>query len=151
MIASRLLFRITLAVGRLHDLGDTPRGRRRVAEVTGGRFEGDRLRGTVVPTPAGDWLLQRHDDVTELDVRLLLRTDDGALIDMRYGGLRHGPADAMARLAAGEVVDPSLYYFRTTPRFETAAPAYLWLNKVVSIGIGSREPTGPVYEIHEVL
>ena len=151
MIPSRPLFSITLRVSDIHDLGDTPQGRRRVAVVTGGTFQGERLRGEVVPAPAGDWLLQRPDGVTALDVRLLLRTDDGALVYMSYRGLRHGPADLMARLAAGEMVDPSLYYFRTSPSFETAAAKYLWLNRLLAIGIGRREPNGPVYDVYEVL
>jgi Protein of unknown function (DUF3237). len=63
-----------------------------------------------------------------MDLRATLRTDDGALISMRSFGLRHGPPDVMAALSRGEAVDPTAYYFRTTPRFETAHPAYLFLN-----------------------
>lgn len=151
MIETRPLFEIRLQVPQIVDIGETPLGRRRIATVTGGEFQGERLRGTVVGAPAGDWLLQRHDGVTILDVRLLLRTDDGEHIYMQYRGVRHGPADVMARLAAGEVVDPKLYYFRITPVFETASKKYAWLNEMVSIGTGRREPTGPIYTIEEVL
>lgn len=151
MIATRPLFDITLHVPQVIDIGDTPLGRRRIAAVTGGEFQGERLRGTVVGAPAGDWLLQRNDGVTVLDVRLLLRTDDGEHIYMSYRGLRHGPADVMARLAAGERVDPASYYFRMAPVFETAARKYEWINKVVAVGTGRREPSGPVYSVHEVL
>jgi len=89
--------------------------------------------------------------VLVLDVRLTLRTDDEAMIYMTYRGLRHGPAEVMQRLNAGEPVDPSSYYFRMTPIFETASQRYAWLNGIVAVGVGRREPTGPVYQIHEVL
>ena len=151
MIQTAPLFEIQLQVPSIVDIGATPLGRRRIATVTGGEFHGERLRGSVVAAPAGDWLLQRSDGVTVLDVRLLLRTDDGEHIYMSYRGLRHGPAEVMARLAAGDPVDPATYYFRIAPVFETAARKYDWLNKVVAVGTGRREPTGPIYVVEEVL
>ena len=151
MIETRPLFEIRLQVPQIVDIGVTPLGRRRIATVTGGQFEGERLRGVVMGAPAGDWLLQRNDGVTVLDVRLLLRTDDGEHIYMSYRGLRHGPADVMARLVAGEMVDPKSYYFRMAPVFETAAKKYDWINKIVAVGVGRREPAGPIYSVEEVL
>ena len=151
MIQTRPLFEIRLQVPLIVDIGDTPLGRRRIATVTGGEFQGDRRRGTVVAAPAGDWLIQRSDGVTVLDVRLLLRTDDAEHIYMSYRGLRHGPPEVMARLAAGEQVDPATYYFRMVPVFETAAKKYEWLNKIVAVGTGRRDPTGPTYLVDEVL
>ena len=151
MLATRPLFELRLEVPPLIDLGDTPYGRRRIAAVTGGSFEGERLRGSVLGAPGGDWLLQRPDGVLVLDVRIVLKTDDGALIYMAYRGLRHGAAEVMERLARGEAVDASSYYFRITPTFETAAPAYAWLNRLLAVGIGHREPAGPVYRVEELL
>jgi hypothetical protein len=151
MIETRPLFDLRLQVPEIVDLGDTPLGRRRIATVTGGTFEGERLRGQVVGAPAGDWLLQRSDGVLVLDVRLALRADGGELIYMSYRGLRHGPPDVMARLAAGESVDPASYYFRIAPVFETSAPKYQWLNRIVAVGRGRREASGPIYSIYEVL
>ena len=151
MILTRPLFEIRLDVPQVLDIGDTPLGRRRIATVTGGEFQGERLRGTVVGAPAGDWLLQRKDGVTILDVRLLLRTDDGEHIYMSYRGVRHGPADVMARLAAGESVDPGSYYFRIAPVFETSAKKYDWINRILAVGTGRREPGGPIYTVEEIL
>jgi hypothetical protein len=151
MITTRPLFQLRLQVPSVVDIGDTPVGRRRIAHVAGGEFQGERLRGQVVAAPGGDWLLQRNDGVTVLDVRILLRTDDGEQIYMSYQGLRHGPKDVMARMAAGETVDPASYYFRMVPVFETASAKYGWLNKIVAIGTGHREPSGPIYEVEEVL
>lgn len=151
MIQTRPLFELRLDVPQIVDLGETPAGRRRIATVTGGTFRGERLNGTVAAAPGGDWLLQRPDGVTILDVRILLRTDDGESIYMAYRGVRHGPAEVMARLAAGEVVDPSTYYFRMAPVFETASKKYEWINKIVAVGTGRREPGGPIYTVEEVL
>ena len=151
MINSRHLFDIQLTVPHIMDLGQTPHGGRKIATVTGGAFQGDRLRGTVHPSVAGDWLLMRGDGVLTLDVRLNLETDDGALIHMRYQGMRHGPADIMAKVNAGEPVDPSSYYFRVTPTFETAAPQYAWLNQLLAVGVGERTAQGPVYKVFEIL
>jgi hypothetical protein len=151
MIETRPLFQLTLHVPQIVDIGDTPLGRRRIATVAGGEFQGERLRGTVAAAPGGDWILHRKDDVTVLDVRILLRTDDGEHVHMTYRGLRHGPADVMARLAAGDPVDPKAYYFRMVPVFETASKKYDWLNRIVAVGTGRREAKGPIYTIHEVL
>ena len=151
MIETRPLFELTLRVPQIVDLGDTPLGRRRIATVAGGEFQGERLRGTVVGAPGGDWLLQRADGTTVLDVRILLRTDDGEHIYMAYRGVRHGPAEVMARLAAGESVDPKTYYFRMAPVFETASKKYDWLNRIVAVGTGRREASGPIYSVEEVL
>ena len=151
MIQTRHLFTLTADVPKIVDLGATPNGSRRIATVTGGTFKGERLQGTIQPTPGGDWLLLRPDGATVLDVRVTLETDDQQLIYMTYRGLRHGPAEVMARLAKGEAVDPSTYYFRTTPVFETASPKYDWLNRIISVATGRREASGPVYEVFEVL
>lgn len=150
-IETRHLFDLRLTVPEILDLGDTPGGRRRVATVTGGEFEGERLKGKALGSAAGDWLLLRSDGVLTLDVRLQLKTDQGELIYMAYRGLRHGPADVMERLAKGESVDPRSYYFRIAPVFETAAPRLQWLHRIIAVGTGRREQAGPIYSVHEVL
>jgi len=151
MIQTRHLFTLTAEVPNIADLGATPLGTRRIANVTGGTFKGERLSGKILSAPGGDWILVRPDGATILDVRVTLETDDRELIYMTYRGVRHGPADVMARLARGESVDPASYYFRTTPVFETAARKYDWLNRIVSVATGRREARGPVYEVFEVL
>lgn len=151
MIQTRHLFTLTADVPRIVDLGATPAGQRRIAHVTGGAFKGERLSGTIHAAPGGDWILVRPDGATVLDVRITLETDDQQLIYMTYRGIRHGPAEVMARLAKGEAVDPASYYFRTTPAFETASPKYDWLNRIVALATGRREKSGPVYEVYEVL
>jgi hypothetical protein len=151
MIASRPLFTLSLELHPLQILGATPHGQRRIVPVSGGSFTGDRLRGSVLPHAGSDWLLERADGSFQQDVRLTLAADDGALIGMTYRGVRHSAPEVAARLARGETVEPTEYYLRTAPFYETAAPAYAWLNKIVSIGVGRRTAGGAIYEIYEVL
>jgi len=149
-MTSRPLMTLQVVVPPPQKLGAVPHGTRVIAPIASGSFEGPRLRGTVLPG-GGDWTLLRPDGVLELDLRITLETDDGALIGMTSFGLRHGPAEVLAALARGESVDPSKYYFRTAPRFETSAPRYAFLNRLMAIAAGDRRATGPIYTIEEVL
>ena len=149
-MTSRPLMILQVFVAPPQKLGAVPHGTRVIAPITSGTFEGPRLRGRVLPG-GGDWTLLRPDGVLELDLRITLETDDGALIYMTSFGLRHGPPEVLAALANGESVDPSKYYFRTTPRFETSAPPYAFLNRLIAISSGDRRPSGPIYTIDEVL
>jgi len=149
-IKTELLFKIVLEVPSILDLGETPYGRRRIARVGGGTFEGPKMKGRVLDG-GGDWLLLRRDGVLQLDVRQTLETDDKQHIYMTYRGYRHGPKDVIDRLNRGEAVDPSLYYFRTTPWFETASEKYAWLNGICSVATGERQASGPTYYVYQVL
>ena len=150
-LKSRPLFRITMKLPPALDLGDTPHGHRRIFTVSGGSFQGDRLRGKVLPEASSDLLLVRADDSCRQDVRLILETDDGATILMTYRGIRHATPEVSARLARGEAVAHSDYYLRTAPFFETASPTYAWLNRIVSIGVGERQAAGVSYEVFEIM
>jgi len=80
--------------------------------------------------------------VTVADAIYALETDDGVVIQIRNRGLRHGPPEVMARLAAGEEVDPTAYYFRTVPEFIAPEGPYDWLNRSIFICSGARYPLG---------
>ena len=147
---SRPLMTLRLTAAPALKLGTVPHGIRSVVPVTGGDFEGPRLRGQVL-AGGGDWLLLRSDGVLELDLRITLETDDHALIHMTFQGLRHGPPDAIAALSRGEAVDPASYYFRTVPRFETSAEKYAFLNRIITVGVGETHPDGAVHKIDEIL
>jgi hypothetical protein len=71
----------------------------------------------------------------ELDLWVTLATEDGALIHMTFTGVRDVAND----------------YFRTLPRFETAAPKYAFLNRLLAVGIGEIRPDGPIHTIEEIL
>jgi Protein of unknown function (DUF3237) len=148
-VRARPLFVMRLAVKPLQIVGDTPATLRRIG-VFGGSFEGERLSGVVLEG-ASDWQSVHRDGATALDVRMILKTNDEALIGMAYRGMRHGPADVIKRMEQGEAVDPASYYFRTSGFFETAAPQYDWLNRIITVGIGHRLAGGPVYSVFEIL
>jgi hypothetical protein len=149
-IRARLMFVMRLQVNPPLVIGAHPDSYRRVGVIPGGSFEGERLSGKVLDG-GSDWQTIRPDGAVNLNVRLVLRTDDNALITMTYQGVRHGPPDVIARIDRGEVVDPESYYFRVNPLFQTAAPQYDWINHVVGIGMGHRLADGPIYSIFELL
>jgi len=143
------LLRADITLAPAQELGDTPQGRRRIINITGGTFRGDRLSGKVLSGGA-DWQVIRTDGVADLDARYTLETDDGALIYVHNHGYRHGPAEVLKKLSLGEEVDPSLYYMRTTPLFETGDTRYAWLNRLICVGTGARKKSSVHLEIFEV-
>ncbi len=149
-LASRPLFALRIDVRKPDIVGATPGHDRRIGEITGGSFEGLRLRGKVL-TGGSDWQSLRRDGATTIDVRLLLQADDDALIAMTYRGVRHGPQAVLDRLARGEAVNPSEYYMRVAASFETAAERHDWLNRVVSVAYGHRVAGGAIYQVFEIL
>lgn len=150
MANSRFLMTLQVAVTGAQKIGAVPHGTRATAPIASGQFEGPRLRGRVAPG-GGDWTLLRRDGVLELDLRVTLETDDDALIHMTSFGLRHGSPEVIQALARGDSVDPSTYYFRTTPRFETGHPKYAFLNRLLAVASGDRRAAGPIYTIDEIL
>jgi hypothetical protein len=149
-IQARLMFVMRLDVKPVYLVGPAPDDYRRVGIIPGGSFEGDRLSGKVLEG-GSDWQTIRKDGTVIINVRMVLRTNDDALVCMTYQGVRHGPPDVMAKIDSGEVVDPRSYYFRINPLFQTSAPQYDWLNRVVGIGLGHRFADGPIYSIFELL
>lgn len=127
-----LIARVRATLGRPLELGRTPWGRRRVIPVAGGEFDGPRLSGIVLPGGA-DWQVVHDDGAASIDTRYTLECHDGALISVATRGVRHGPPEVLDRLARGERVDPTTYYFRVSIQYETSAPAYAWLNQVVAV------------------
>ncbi|MFC9997601.1 DUF3237 domain-containing protein [Nocardia sp. NPDC127526] len=128
-------------------------GGRVLFRAGGGSFAGPKLRGEVVPG-GGDWATFRPDGSMTLDVRLTLRTEDGALVQMTYGGRWVMPEEVRAEIgdpATRHLVDPARYYFRTAPLFETGARDYLWLNDIVCVGTGYPVEGGIAYRVCEVV
>ena len=144
------LFILLLDVAPAINVGKTPGVDRRVGAITGGRFEGERLRGSLLPG-GSDWqAIRPGDGAWMLNVRIVLKTDDDHIIGMPYTGLRHGPKEVLDRIARGEAVNPRDYYLRITGAFETASEKYGWLNNVLCVGMGHRLPEGPVYQVFAI-
>jgi len=149
-VSTRPLFLLRLKVPPLYVVGATPGAFRRIGVVQGGSFEGARLSGAVLDG-GNDWQAVHGDGCTKLDVRILLKTTDDALIVMTYQALRHGPPHVMEELDRGEIVDPASYYFRLSALFETSAEKYDWINRVIAVGVGDRRAGGPIYNVFEIL
>jgi hypothetical protein len=150
VLRSEPLFVFQIEVKPPSVVGATPGYDRRIGEITGGRFEGDKLRGKIL-SGGSDWQSLRADGATTLNVRLVMQTDDGALIGMTYLGMRHGPKEVLDRIARGENVNPSEYYMRATPYYETASEKYGWLNRIVSVAYGHRVAGGAIYQVFQIL
>lgn len=150
-IALKPLMRLKAEVdGPMYLAGQTPLGyTRRLVIVTGGWFEGERLKGRIMPG-GGDFVIERPDGGLHLDVRLVLKTDRDEIVYLTYGGRRNGPPDVMKKIVAREPIAPGEDYFRTVVQFETGAPRLAWLNDILAIGTGTREPNGPLYDMWEV-
>jgi hypothetical protein len=149
MISQAPIFTIHAELADIRHFGKTPYGERRVIDILGGRVEGPRLKGKILP--GADWQIVRPDGVTDLAARYGIETDDGERILVRSDGLRHGPPDVIAALARGEAVEPSRYYFRTVMRFEAADPALAWLNRILALGTGAREKFAVRLDVYEVV
>jgi hypothetical protein len=152
-IRTEPLFDIVIDLNPRLNIGDGPLGRRILFGAAGGSFEGQKLRGEVLPG-GGDWALFRSDGGMTLDVRLTLRTHDDALLHMTYGGRWITPAELRADMAdpvKRTQVDPARYYFRTNPLFETGAKQYAWLNDIVCVGQGYLIEGGIAYKVSQVV
>jgi hypothetical protein len=137
-------------VGEPVELGDTDHGHRRIVPLAGGGFTGPRISGVLLPGASADWQTVLPDGTAIGDLRYTLRTEGGEVLYVQSRGVRHGSAEALARLARGEGVDPSEYTFRTSTQIETAATELDWLNKGVFVSVGGRQPGGVVYETYLV-
>ncbi len=131
------------------EVGTTPCGRRRVIPIASGRFEGPRISGDLLPGGA-DWQIVHEGGWASVEARYPLRTDDGTLIVISSRGVRAGPPEVLARIAAGEIVDPSTYYFRTALDFEAPDGPYGWLNHVIALASGIRTASAVAYDAYLV-
>ena len=127
------LGRLRAEIGTRTVVENAPQGTRTIAQIVGGRFEGPRVKASV-QTPAGDWITNRADGSYRLDVRLTLKTDDGALILVTYNGIGQ-TTDAGASL-------------RAAPLFETGDSRYAWLTRLQAVGVGERVGTTVSYDIY---
>jgi hypothetical protein len=146
----RHVYRLDAELEAPVDLGDTPQGHRRIIPLTRGRAEGESFHAELLPNGGADWQIVRPSGSSVADIRYTLETDTGALLYVQSEGVRHGDPEVLARLAAGEDVDPSEYTFRTTVSIETADPDLAWVNDGVFIAVGGRRPDAVSYDVYLV-
>lgn len=130
-------FTLRVELGQPMEMGMGRAGARRIIPIIGGKALGPDVTGDVLNLGA-DWQTVYTDGAAHLDTRYAVQTDDGALIEIVNVGSRHGPPEVIARLAAGEDVDPASYYMRTAARLETGDQRYAWVNHMLFVCAGVR-------------
>jgi hypothetical protein len=143
------LFEIDAQLAPIVSTGGTPNGEIRLIPITGGTFQGELLRGEILPGGA-DWQDVRSDGALEISARYLLRTDVGELLEVRSIGLRAAAPEVLEKLARGEAVPMESYYFRTAVRFRTSAQRLRRLNDVLAISYGERRKQSVHLYVYEV-
>lgn len=128
-----LLFTLTAETTLTGMIANGPMGTRVIVDASTGSFDGPKMRGTV-SGPGGDWVTVRADGSMQLDVRILLKTDDGADIYCEYKGIG---LDGATKIT-------------TAPMFQTAHENYTWLNSVVAVARGTSGGGKVTYEVYEV-
>ena len=141
---------LNVNIGPTLDLGQSTGGVMRAVPITGGTFKGPHLRGHVLAGGA-DWQLVDPEGVTSVDAHYVIETDDGVRIEVRNKGVRHGPAEVLRRIAAGEKVSSDEYYFRTTPLFQPPLGRYEWLKRSVFVGSAERHSDLVIVRVWRVL
>ncbi|HZP70288.1 MAG TPA: DUF3237 domain-containing protein [Pseudolabrys sp.] len=149
MLGKQPIFTINAELESITNLGRTPYGERRIIRILGGTVRGPKLTGRILPGGA-DWQIIRTDGAADIRARYTIESDGGALIMVTSEGLRHGPPEVMERLARGDNVDPAHYYFRTVMRFETSDPKVDWLNRILALARGQRDPRAVRLDVYEV-
>jgi len=134
------LFDAQFIVEGMHLVGEAGWGTRVIGPITGGYFEGPNIKGTAKNFGA-DWAIVRNDGVFDVDVRLLLETDDGALIHMEYKGIVDAAPEDLEIILAGGIIEKPIRV-HTTPRFEAGHPDYTWLNRIAGAAIGELRTVG---------
>ena len=143
------LAQVRCEVGALVNLGTGPYGERRCVPLLGGSVSGPGLNGAILPGGA-DWQILRADGALDIQAHYIVRTIDGALIEIDSRGLRHGPPAVIQRLARREAVAPAEYFFRTLMRFQTGHPAWLHLNATMALARGERQAQLVVLDVFRI-
>lgn len=147
-----LEYTATLKPGVL--VGETPSGNRNIVDVTGGVFEGPKLRGKLLHS-GGDWLIMRESGHGALDVRATFETHDGAYIYVQYYGILQLTEAVVRVLESGGETQYGDQYFFTNPRMETGDPRYAWVNDIFCVGEGRllTQDGGPAvqYRVSQIL
>ena len=121
----------------IREMGPGRAGLRRIIPIIGGTVSGPELNGRILDLGA-DWQTIFADGLAELDTRYAMETHDGATIEIRNYGYRHGPKEVLDAVIRGDPVDPASYYMRTQARLETGEPRYDWVNRTLFVGTGAR-------------
>lgn len=151
-LQSAFLFDLEISLEPPQAVGRALNGTRLIFPFKDGTVTGAAIHGKVLNC-SGEWGLALDSATFKMDSRATIKTDDGALIYMAYGGYNHasGKNAALLQQDRGYELSPEDYYFRSTPVFETSDPKYAWLNHTVAVGVGRFSAPGKiVYRIYAV-
>lgn len=140
---------LEVALSKPVGFGKVRAGTRRVIPIRGGTVNGPHIAGKILDFGA-DWQTILDGGLAELDARYAFETDDGALIEMKDFGFRHGPKEVMDALAAGVPTPPEAYYMRTAARLETEHPDYAWINRTMFVGTGARRENAVQIDLYAI-
>lgn len=141
--------RVVCQVHPMVSLGQAKHGERRYVPLAGGTVEGPELNGEVVEGGV-DWQVQRADGVLDIAAHYVIRLTDGALVEVQSDGMRHASPEVMAALGRGEAVPREAYFFRTVMRFQTGAPDWLHLNKLLALACGERRADRVILDVYRI-
>jgi hypothetical protein len=130
---------------------DSPWGATSIGYIASGEFRGPVLNGRVLPG-GGDWpsLSVDGENSYQINVRAVWETEDGARIYVQYYGFIDVPKNVAGDQQILARLDPAEYYFRTAPTFRTGDERYLWLNKILAVGVGRFTDNGLGYRIYKI-
>lgn len=151
-LKSEFLASVEVGLKTILEVGYGAKGMRAIADVTGGTIKGPRLNGIVLPS-GGDWFIINPElGIMNLDIRATMQTDDGANIYTQYTGRIATAPENFAALfdRSNGLPDPSSYYFRTAPVYETGSEKYAWLNSIQAVGVGRITEDGIGYDLYEI-
>ncbi|MEQ8861210.1 MAG: DUF3237 domain-containing protein [Pseudomonadales bacterium] len=137
-------------IGESMPVGDGGVGNRTVANVTGGHFEGPRLRGRVLDSGA-DWVIVDSAGIGRIDVRIVLATEDGANVYVSYQGLLEYNDAILGAFGSGGSTEFGDAIFLTQLRFETGHPDYAWLNRTLAVAEGRLRPGAVEYRVYQLV
>jgi len=149
-LKSEFLYEAYVDLDKPIELGITPQGNRQIYYFKGGSLKGPNIKGVVIPG-GGNWLLIRSDGAAQMDIKATIRTDDGHFIYSYDSGYLYASPEIWQKMMKEEPIDPSEYYLRSVPYYETSSEKYSWMNRIVAVGIGRLTETGVAFKVYKIL
>lgn len=112
-----------VTLGPVTSMGDSSHGGRTIIPITGGHFEGPKMKGEVMPG-GWDWQLHRPDGCTDIEADYFLRTEDGVVINILNKGVACPPVEGRENVP-----------MRTVATFQAPKGKYDWLNRSAFVGV----------------